>query len=107
MDSTASNVPSVEDAPTTPRRTGRKGCVRIVPGRGARSSPWTHPESVLQLLSPPGLEQRRAADAGLAAVEVVGRVVEVVRVEKVVESVGCKCLCTGPLASSAEWVATC
>lgn len=47
-------------------------------------------------------EQRRAADAGLAAVKVVDRVVEVVRVEKVVEKrrVGVRwCSHPGPLES--------
>lgn len=49
-------------------------------------------------------EQRRAADAGLAAVEVVERVVEVVRVEKVVEERRVRVPVSQSPRSAREWV---
>lgn len=49
-------------------------------------------------------EQRRAADAGLAAVEVVDRVVEVVRVQKVVEERRVQVPVPRSPRSTREWV---
>ena len=104
MDTTASNVPSVGDAPTGPRRPGQKvvcGWCRAevpVPPRG-RVPKWCSSSCRHR-----AWEQRRAADAGLAAVEVVDRVVEVVRVEKVVEERRVQVPVSRSPRSTREWV---
>ena len=104
MDTTASNVPSVGDAPRTPRRSGQKvvcGWCRTevpVPPRG-RVPKWCSSSCRHR-----AWEQRRAADAGLAAVEVVDRVVEVVRVEKVVEERSVQVPVPRSPRSTRDWV---
>ncbi|QFG69508.1 DDE-type integrase/transposase/recombinase [Ornithinimicrobium pratense] len=85
MEIEPSKVPSGRDAPSMSREPGQKvvcGWCRAqvpIPPRG-RVPKWCSSSCRHR-----AWEQRRAADAGLAAVEVVDRVVEVVRVEKVVE----------------------
>ena len=85
MEGESSNVPHDKKAPTPGRLAGQSvtcgwcGISVRVPARG-RIPKWCSSSCRHR-----AWEQRRAADAGLAAVEVVDRVVEVVRVEKVVE----------------------
>lgn len=85
MEDASNSVPQDKKAPTPGRLAGQNvtcgWCetpVRI-PARG-RIPKWCSSSCRHR-----AWEQRRAADAGLAAVEVVDRVVEVVRVEKMVE----------------------
>lgn len=85
MEDELTSVPSDQGAPTVGRRSGQEvicgwcGTSVPIPARG-RVPKWCSSSCRHR-----AWEQRRAADAGLAAVKVVDRVVEVVRVEKVVE----------------------
>lgn len=104
MDTTASSVPGGGDPPTVRRRPGQKvvcGWCQAqvpVPPRG-RLPKWCSSSCRHR-----AWEQRRAADAGLAAIEVVDRMVEVVRVEKVVEERRVQVPVSRTPRSTREWV---
>ena len=104
MKGSSSSVPSDRGAPATRREPGQKvvcGWCRSevpIPVRG-RVPKWCSSSCRHR-----AWEQRRAADAGLAAVEVVDRVVEVVRVEKVVEERRVRVPVTQSPRSAREWV---
>ena len=104
MDTTASRATSGGGAPATHRKPGQKvvcgWCQAEVPvlARG-RVPKWCSSSCRHR-----AWEQRRAADAGLAAVKVVDRVVEVVRVEKVVEERRVQVPVPRSPQSTREWV---
>ena len=104
MDTTASSAPSGGGAPAAPRKPGQKvvcGWCQAevsVPARG-RVPKWCSSSCRHR-----AWEQRRAADAGLSAVEVVDRVIEVVRVEKVVEERRVQVPVSQTPRSAREWV---
>ncbi len=104
METTESGAPRGGRAPTAPRKPGQTiqcgwcGTKVPVPPRG-RVPKWCSSSCRHR-----AWEQRRAADAGLAAVEVVDRVVEVVRVEKVVEERRVQVAVPRTPRSAREWV---
>jgi hypothetical protein len=104
MEARSRRVPSGRDAPPSRREPGQKvvcGWCRAevaVPPRG-RVPKWCSSSCRHR-----AWEQRRAADAGLAAVDVVDRVVEVVKVEKVVEERRVQVPVPRSPRSTREWV---
>lgn len=104
MGTTASSAPSAGGARGSRRIPGQKvvcGWCQAevpVPARG-RVPKWCSSSCRHR-----AWEQRRAADAGLAAVDVVERVVEVVKVEKVVEERRVQVPVSRTPQSTREWV---
>lgn len=104
METTESGAPRGGGAPTARRKPGQTircgWCEKevSVPPRG-RVPKWCSSSCRHR-----AWEQRRAADAGLAAVEVVDRVVEVVRVEQVVEVRRVQVPVSRTPRSAREWV---
>lgn len=104
MDTTVSSVPSGGGARVSARAPGQKvvcgWCQTEVPvPRRGRVPKWCSSSCRHR-----AWEQRRAADAGLVAVEVIDRVVEVVKVEKVVEERRVQVPVSRPPRSTREWV---